>query len=426
MPGPDPLLDSLRRAVAAVPDDVSLRLHLAEQLAAGGQTAEAIAEVAVALQSDPGNAAARQLMVRLASEGAASAPSEEPTPDEPPPADTQADGAAAPQPVKGGEQVDWKALEADLGDVAPPMFVDEPDSAVTDEPAYDVAVSRVRLSDVGGMTEVKSRLEAAFLAPLRNEELRRLYGKSLRGGMLLYGPPGCGKTFLARAVAGELGASFISVGLSDVLDMWVGSSERNLHEIFLLARRSAPTVVFFDEIDSLGQKRSQTRNTATRGAVNQLLTELDGVTSDNSGVFVLAATNQPWDVDPALRRPGRLDRTVLVLPPDAEARAAIFRTHLADRPVAAISLDRLAKRTEGYSGADIAHVCETAAERALMDSVRTGTSRLIAMADLEAALAEVRTSTGPWFATARNVVAFGDPDGQYEDLRRYLKRARLM
>ena len=166
------------------------------------------------------------------------------------------------------------------------------------------------------MTQAKARLEASFLAPLRNPELRRMYRKSLRGGLLMYGPPGCGKTYLARALAGELQAGFISVQITDILDQMMGNSERNVRELFLAARRAAPCVLFFDEVDALGQRRSQTRNSSLRGTINQLLTELDGVEQDNDGVFVLAATNQPWDVDPALRRPGRFDRTVLILPPD--------------------------------------------------------------------------------------------------------------
>ena len=170
------------------------------------------------------------------------------------------------------------------------------------------------------MDDVKRRLELAFFGPLRNPQMRKLYGKSLRGGLLLYGPPGCGKTFLARAVAGEMGAKFISVSIVDVLNMWIGNSERNLHEIFEAARRNAPCVLFLDELDALGHKRSQMTSTSMRTIGNQLLTELDGVDSNNDGVFVLAATNAPWDVDPALRRPGRFDRMCLVLPPDATAR----------------------------------------------------------------------------------------------------------
>ncbi len=182
--------------------------------------------------------------------------------------------------------------------------------------AFDAERPGLQLADVAGLAEVKARLEAAFLAPMRNPDLRKLYGKSLRGGLLLYGPPGCGKTFIARAVAGELGARFMAVSFADVVDMYVGQSERNIREIFATARRNAPCVVFLDEVDAIGQKRSQLRTAPMRSAVNQLLLELDDVTGGNEGVFVLAATNHPWDVDSALRRPGRLDRTLLVLPPD--------------------------------------------------------------------------------------------------------------
>jgi SpoVK/Ycf46/Vps4 family AAA+-type ATPase len=262
---------------------------------------------------------------------------------------------------------------------------------------------------------------------MRNPELRRLYGKSMRGGLLLYGPPGCGKTFIARAVAGELGAKFISVSFADIIDMFVGQSERNIHELFEHARRSAPCVLFLDEVDAIGQKRTQLRHTPMRSAVNQLLLELDDVAgTNNEGVFLLAATNHPWDVDSALRRPGRFDRTLLVLPPDAPAREGVFRLHLRDRPVAGIDLAKLAGLTDGYSGADIAHICESAAEIALMDSVKLGSPRMIGNADLEAAITEVKPSLGAWFDTARNVALFANEGGTYDDLAAYLRKRKLL
>jgi SpoVK/Ycf46/Vps4 family AAA+-type ATPase len=221
-----------------------------------------------------------------------------------------------------------------------------------------------------------------------------------------------------------MGAQFLAIGLADVLDMFVGQSERNLHEIFETARRSAPCVVFLDEVDALGQKRSHLRHSASRGTVNQLLSEMDGLSADNDGVFILGATNHPWDVDVALRRPGRFDRMVIVLPPDEAARQAIFKYHLRNRPIANIDLPKLADRTNGYSGADLAHVCETAAERALLDSVHSGTPRMIEMEDLLAALKEVRPSIGPWLDTARNVAQFANEDGTYDDLLGYLRKRR--
>ncbi|GIE78040.1 cell division control protein 48 CDC48 [Actinoplanes philippinensis] len=426
----DALINSLAAAVEARPDDLPLRLHLAELLVTAGRGPEAIGHVAQILAREPGNAAAQQLMTRALGGGtvAGSAPGVPPkgSPEE------QAAESAAATPAAGEAAdrsgIDWAAMEEQFGDVVPPRFAradGEPDPVRGHaDRAFDVERSTVTLADVGGMTDVKKRLEVSFLGPLRNPKLRSLFGKSLRGGLLLYGPPGCGKTFLARAVAGEMGAAFISLSITDVLNMWIGSSERNLHDLFESARGHAPCVLFLDEIDALGHKRSQLQS-SMRTVVNQLLTELDGVDGGNDGVFVLAATNAPWDVDAALRRPGRLDRTVLVLPPDAPARAAILEYHLRDRPVAGIDLGAVAAATEHYSGADLAHLCETAAEYAMRDSIDTGEIRMIGQADMLAAAREVRPSTDAWFATARNVAMFANESGAYDDLAAYLKKRKI-
>ncbi|WP_329584355.1 AAA family ATPase [Kitasatospora sp. NBC_01250] len=453
-----PLIGSLRAAVAAAPQDVPLRLHLAELLLDAGYGDAAVTEAAVALSHAPGDAQARAVMARAMGGGPAverpAAPVQQPA--------APVEQPVAPlQPPSQRAGFDWAAAEQEVGDAVPPRFAVSPGAdtyAATDVgpgpgpdakeaplavdggtatttgtarvSAYDVAApdapGSVRLADVGGMQEVKDRLEAAFLAPMRNPELRRLYGKSLRGGLLLYGPPGCGKTFIARAVAGELGANFVSVSINDVLDMWIGNSERNMHEVFETARRKAPCVLFLDELDALGAKRSRTQHNGMRTTVNQLLTELDGVDDVNDGVFVLAATNVPWDVDVALRRPGRLDRTLLVLPPDGPARDAILRYHLRERPIESVDLAKLVKATDGFSGADLAHVCESAAESALLDSARTGTVRMINTKDLLGAAKAIRPSTEPWFAAARNVAMFANEGGLYDELLAYLKKARKL
>jgi SpoVK/Ycf46/Vps4 family AAA+-type ATPase len=407
----DPLLQSLRAALDAAPDDVPLRMHFAELLDRGGQRDEAIRQAAAVLQREPAHAAALQLITGAKTPAA--------VPEAPAAPDTNHNSDSKASDVDA-----LRLLDAELSDVAPPMFVDS-GAADSEAGLFEVEQVGVRLADVGGMTEVKARLEAAVLAPLRNPELVKLYGKSLRGGLLLYGPPGCGKTFIARAVAGEIDAHFISVSLADVLDMYIGQSERNIHALFDVARANAPCVIFLDEVDAIGQKRSQMRNSAARGTVNQLLTEMDGISAGaNEGVYILGATNHPWDVDVALRRPGRFDRMVLVLPPDEAARDAIIRYHLRHRPIAGVDPGKLARLTDGYSGADLAYICESAAERALLDSARTGNVRMIGQEDLEVAVRDVRPSIGPWLDTARNVAEFANEGGAYDDLLTYLRRKR--
>ncbi|MCW0213527.1 MAG: AAA family ATPase [Pseudonocardia sp.] len=427
----DPLLTSLLSAVSAAPDDVPLRLHVAGLLTGAGRHAEALAHTSHALGLAPGDRAALGLLQRISTAMSGTGPGGPLPRDRSGPPTTP--DVEQPMPARRPDGTfDWHAAEDQVSDIPVPAFGAEPvpgeesGSAVTED--VDAATTpTVRLADVGGMEAVKQRLELSFLGPMRNPEMARAFGKGLSGGLLLYGPPGCGKTFLARAVAGELGASFSEIGISDVLDMWVGASERNLAEIFRAARRKAPHVLFFDEIDALGQKRSHLRHSASlRNTVNQLLAELDSLSGRNDGVFVLGATNHPWDMDSALRRPGRFDRMLLVLPPDGPARASILRHHLKDRPLAEVDLDRLVRATAHYSGADLAHLCDTAAERALADSMRTGRIRPLTTKDLLAAAGEVQPSTGPWFASARNVALFGNTDGSYDDLADYLKKNRTL
>lgn len=457
----NPLIDSLTAVVSDRPGDVPLRLHLAELLIADGRGADAVPHLGVVLASEPTNERAAALMrsalgvpeapaqvaptaEAMASPAATPQPADTPTAPAPtapaPQKSAPASGSGADEatpassntPTQGGESqnFDWRSAEEQVGGPAPafvngaePVYNEAPPAA---EDVWDVEIATSTLADVGGMQDVKDRLNMAFLAPLRNPELRRLYGKSLKGGLMLYGPPGCGKTYIARALAGEIGASFITVTLTDILDQFIGNSEANLHSLFVTARKHAPVVLFLDEIDAIGQKRSQSTSAAWRGVTNQLLMEMDGIGADNEGLFILAATNTPWDVDPALRRPGRFDRSVAVLPPDAPARHSILYHYLKDRPMEGIDLGVLVRQTNGFTGADLAHLVDSAAEFAMMDSLRTGTVRMMTMQDFANALKQVRPSAGPWFSSARNIVEYGNRDGQYDDLAAYMKANKLL
>jgi len=267
------------------------------------------------------------------------------------------------------------------------------------------------------MEEIRMKI----IYPVAHPEIFRAYGKSAGGGILMYGPPGCGKTYLARATAGEVQANFISIGLHEVLDMYIGQSEQNLHRIFDAARRQAPCVLFFDEVDALGANRADMRHNAMRQVINQFLAEMDGVDTSNEGVLILAATNTPWYVDVALRRPGRFDRGLCIPPPDQPAREAILRIHLAGKPVSRIDYARLAKETREFSGADIRGLVDRAVERKLRDAMSKGIPEPLTTNDLLSVLKETRCTTREWFETARNYAVYSNEGGIYDDILDYLK-----
>lgn len=294
-------------------------------------------------------------------------------------------------------------------------------------PVWDVERPTVSLADVAGLAEVKHHLEASFLAPMRHPDLARMYGKQPRGALLMYGPPGCGKTFIARAIAGELGANFLHVTVADLFGELISQTAGAIRSLFQTARASRPCVIFLDEFDAIGGRRTSggPNATAWRTISSQLLEEFDGVDAANDGVYVLAATNRPWDVDPALRRPGRLDRTVLILPPDDTAREAILRLGLRDKPAADLDVQGVARRTAEYSGADLAYLVDTAVEGAFMESLRDGVPRMITTTDLERAAAATPPSTRAWFEQVKPVLDYGIDDGTFAQLRAYLKKHRI-
>ena len=236
-----------------------------------------------------------------------------------------------------------------------------------------IETPNVHWDDIGGLEEAKQKLREAVEWPLKYNDLFSHMDAKPPKGILLYGPPGTGKTLLAKAVATESEANFISVKGPEFLSKWVGESERAVRETFRKARQAAPCVVFFDEIDAIAPARGSLGDThVTERVISQLLTELDGL-EELRDVTVIAATNRPDIIDPALLRPGRFDRLIYIPPPDKKARKEIFKIHTRKKPLAKdVDLDELAERTEGYTGADIAAVCNEAVMAAIREYISKG------------------------------------------------------
>ena len=305
-------------------------------------------------------------------------------------------------------------------------FDDEDDSIFGFDPGpedkdFFMEKPDVSFKDVGGMAKVKEEIELKIIKPLENAELYAAYGKKAGGGILLYGPPGCGKTYLAKATAGEINANFISVGISDILDMWIGRSEKNMGYIFDVARRNTPCVLFFDEVDALGASRSDMKNSSGRHVINQFLSELNGVDASNDGILVLGATNAPWHLDPAFRRPGRFDRIIFVPPPDEESREHILRLIMAQKPREDINYKLVAENTKNYSGADLNAVVDIAIEEKLRAAMKTGVPQPISTRDLLDAAKKHHASTKEWFNTAKNYAMFANESGIYDEILKYIK-----
>ena len=281
---------------------------------------------------------------------------------------------------------------------------------------------RETFDDVGGLEDVKKKIKMNFILPLKQPEIFAAYGKSAGGSLLLFGPPGCGKTFLARAVAGEIEANFMHIELQAILSMYAGQSEHNLHDIFEKARENKPCVIFIDELDAMGGSRHLMRQHHDRMLVNQLLLELDGLQAENDNVFVIGATNTPWYLDSALRRPGRFNHLVFVPPPEEAEREIILGLKISGKPTESLNLSKIAAETRFFSGADLEQVVSDAVETAMERTFETGEIQPITQEDVKKAAKARKATTLDWFSTAKNYATFSDVNKDYQIVMDYIKK----
>jgi ATP-dependent 26S proteasome regulatory subunit len=404
-------VDGLRRALEATPDNHAVRLLLAETLVEEGAPTEALAEFEHL--HDAGSLPPECLVV--AGRVALSAGRQDR-------AQMFADAAGELGLMDGVSELkneinESLGLQRVVQLVKPGLDaegVEQPTQLELDShPATTFA-------DVGGLEDVKKAIHRTIILPFQRHDLYEKYKRGAGGGVLLFGPAGCGKTLLARATAGECGLPFSNVRIEEILDPYFGASEANLHDAFVQARRFAPCVLFLDELDAIAYARRKHTSNAGRPLVDQLLQELDSIGSDNEGMLVLAATNAPWDVDEAMKRPGRFDRVVFVPPPDPPARERILALHLAGRPADDIDLAWLAKMTPLFSGADLRALVERAVDIVIDDALERGEERSLTTTDLDTALSSMRPSTLEWLATARNYVEFANQGGRYDEVAAFL------
>lgn len=261
-----------------------------------------------------------------------------------------------------------------------------------------------RFSDIAGLEKIKEEIRMKIIEPLKHPDVFKYFGKKAGGGILMYGPPGCGKSLIAEATAGEAEVAFYNAKASDLKSKYVGETEQNIAKLFEDARKEKAAIIFFDEFEALGCDRYR-MSSNMKGAVSQLLSEMDGVGNKDQNILVIAATNEPWNIDNALLREGRFGTTIYIPPPDNISRLEMFMLHMRSRPVDEIAWHDLAEATENFSGADVKSLCEMATDVPLKEYFKTRTKRNITNEDFYEALLKTKPSLGKWYRQAYAILS---------------------
>lgn len=272
-----------------------------------------------------------------------------------------------------------------------------------------------RFSDIAGMNKVKEEIMMKIIEPLKHPEVFKYFGKKGGGGILMYGPPGCGKSLIAEATAGEAGVAFYSAKASDLRSKYVGETEQNIAKLFDDARKDKAAIIFFDEFESLGSDRHRT-SFNMKGAVSQLLAEMDGIGNKDQNILVIAATNEPWNIDTALLREGRFGTMIYINPPDSLTRLQMLRLHMSGRPIDGIEFDAIALATDNFSGADIKALCEHATDIPLREYLKTRNKRNISNEDFYDSLIKMKPSLGAWYRQAYSVLSRRNELSSFPDI----------